>query len=312
MNPASNVVAIRQRHLVFVLLLTISVAVFWTPLRTAAALSWSDGRYSHLLLIPVISAFLLYIERARIFSQPTDRRGAAFSLLLAAAVVVLSALTPLGAGNRLAVMILSAVLVWAAAFGLCYGTRVLGAAAFPLGFLAFMIPLPESVLNWIVHALQSASADTSAVLFRAIGMPSFRNGFRFQLPGVEIEIAKECSGIRSTFALLLVSVLAGYILLRSPYGRICLAVAAIPIGIFKNAVRIVALSYLGVYMDRSYLDGKLHHQYGGLVFSSLSLLLVIPLIILLRRLDARSKSPGEAVDPRLVGSPRVVRHFRGR
>ena len=296
---------IRRRHFAFASLLAISVIVFWTPLRTIAALSWSDDRYSHLLLIPIISGFLLYFERARIFSLPTDRRGAALSLLLGAgAVYALSALTALGAGNRLAVMILSAVLAWAGAFALCYGTRVLCAAAFPLGFLAFMIPLPGSVLNWIIHALQSASADTSAILFRAIGMPSFRDGFRFQLPGVEIEIASECSGIRSTFALVLVSVLAGYILLRSPYGRIFLALAAIPIGIFKNAVRIVSLSYLGVYVDRSYLDGKLHHQYGGLVFSSLSLLLVIPLILLLRRLDSKPRRGG--VGPRLATTGKIA------
>jgi exosortase len=306
-NLASNVSAIRQRHLAFALLLAISVTVFWTTLRTIAVLAWSDDRYSHLLLIPLISAFLLYFERVRIFSQPTDRRGAGYSLLLAAAAVyALSALTPLGASYRLAGVILSAVLVWAGAFAMCYGTRVLCAAAFPLGFLAFMIPLPGSMLNWMVHVLQSASADTSAVLFRAIGMPSFRDGFRFQLPGVEIEIANECSGIRSTFALVLVSVLAGYLLLRSPYGKVFLALAAIPIGIFKNAVRIVALSYLGVYVDRSYLDGKLHHQYGGLVFSSLSLLLVIPLIMLLRRLEARPRLPGEGVGPRLPTTDKIA------
>ena len=159
-------------------------------------------------------------------------------------------------------------------------------------------PQPVSPEAW-------ASADTSAVLFRALGIPSFRHGFRFQLPGLEIEIASECSGIRSTFALVLVSVLAGYILLRSPYGRISLALAAIPIGIFKNAVRIVALSYLGVYVDRAYLEGRLHHQYGGLVFSSLSLLLVIPLILLLRRLEAGSKPRGEGVGPSLPTTDQI-------
>jgi len=285
----------------FALLLTISIAVFWEPLRTIAVLSWTDDRYSHLLLIPAISTFLLYFERARIFSQPKDRGGTGFPLLLgAAAIYALSSLHRLGAGTGLALTILSAVLVWAAIFAFCFGSRALRAAAFPLGFLAFMIPLPGSVLNWIVHALQSASADVSAVLFHAIGMPSFRRGFRFLLPGVEIEVANECSGIRSTSALLLVSVLAGYILLRTASRRICFVLAAVPIGIFKNAVRIVTLSYLGVYVDRAYLVGKLHHQYGGLVFSSLSLLLVIPLLMLLRRSEARSKQ----VEERAGNEPR--------
>jgi len=92
-NVASSRITPSLFHLAFALLLATSVTVFWTPLRTIAALSWSDDRYSHLLLIPMISAFLLYFERPRIFSQPTDRHGAAFLLLLGAVTVyALSAL----------------------------------------------------------------------------------------------------------------------------------------------------------------------------------------------------------------------------
>jgi len=288
----------RQRHLPFAALLTISVTIFWTPLRTIAVLSLNEDRYSHLVLIPMISASLLYLERARIFSQPKDGIGAGFPILIgAAAIYALSGLAQMGADTRISLAILSVVLTWAAIFALCYGSRALRAAAFPLGFLAFMIPFPESVLNWIVHALQSASADVSAVLFHATGMPSFRQGYRFLLPGVEIEVAQECSGIRSTFALVLVSVLAGYVLLRTASRRICFVLAAIPIGIFKNAVRIVTLSYLGVYVDRAYLEGKLHHQYGGLIFSSFSLLLVIPLLMLLRKSEAGNEPRPQEVVP---------------
>ena len=85
---------------------------------------------------------------------------------------------------------------------------------------------------------------------------------------------------------------------RTPSRRICFALLAIPIGIFKNAVRIVTLSYLGVYVDRAYLEGRLHHQYGGLVFSSLALFLVVPLLILLRKSEAHAK--GGAHDARPV------------
>jgi len=288
MNPTGKISTIHQRHLAFAALLAISVALFWNPLRAIASLSWTDDRYSHLLLIPVISALLLYLERVKIFSLPKDRLGAGFPLLLGAAAIYAISFTRLAASERLTLAILSTAMVWTAIFAFCYGSRALRAAAFPLGFLAFMVPIPESVLNWMVHVLQTASADVSAVLFHAIGMPSFRRGFRFLLPGLQIEVATECSGIRSTTALVLASVLAGYVLLRSPSRRIVFTLAAIPIGIFKNAVRIVSLSYLGVYVDRAYLEGKLHHQYGGLVFSSLSMLLVIPLLMLLRRSEGRS------------------------
>jgi exosortase len=289
MNPAEKASIIDRRHFEFLVFFVLSIAIFWTPLRAAASLSWNDDRYSHLLIIPVISGFLLYLERGKIFSQPKDRGRASLWLLLGISIVYAISFTKLGADWHLTLAILSATLAWSAIFAFCYGSNALLAAAFPFGFLAFMIPLPENVLNWMVHELQSASADVSSVLFHVIGMPSFRQGFRFMLPGLQIEVASECSGIRSTMALLLVSVLAGYVLLRTPSRRICFALLAIPIGIFKNAVRIVTLSYLGVYVDRAYLEGRLHHQYGGLVFSSLALFLVVPLLILLRKSEAHPK-----------------------
>ena len=282
MNPVETVLTSHRRHLAFFTLLAVSLAVFWIPLRSIGRLSWTDDRYSHLLLIPLISACLLYLQRDKVFSFQRDTSGVGLALAIGAAVVYAIALTT----QHLTLAICSLVLVWAAIFAFCYGAKALRAAAFPLGFLVFMIPVPESVLNWMVHGLQSASADVSAVLFRATGMPSFRQGFRFMLPGVEIEVANECSGIRSTTALVLVSVLAAYILLRTAAARVCFILAAIPIGIFKNAVRIVTLSYLGVYVNRDYLEGPVHHQYGGLLFSSFSLLLVIPLLMLLRRYEA--------------------------
>ncbi len=293
MNPAENAATFRRQHAQFAALVAISLALYWVPLQKIASLSWSDDRYSHLPLIPVVSALLVYWKRAEVFSQRKDPSGIGFFILLGAAIGYLLAGIPrLGPGEKLSLSIASVILLWAAMFTFCYGASALRAAAFPWGFLAFMIPIPESVLSWIIRVLQSASADISSGLFSLTGMPSFRQGFRFLLPGVEIEVANECSGIRSTLALLLVSVLAGYVLLRSPSRRILFAISAVPIGILKNAVRIVTLSYLGVYVDRAYLVGTFHHQYGGLVFSALSLFLLIPLLIVLRRTEGPIKKEG--------------------
>ena len=63
----------------------------------------------------------------------------------------------------------------------------------------------------------------------------------------------------------------------------------IPIAIFKNAVRIVTLSSLGVYVDRGFLFGKLHHQ-GGLLFALIALAIFVPLLLLLQRSEIRSQS----------------------
>ena len=101
----------------------------------------------------------------------------------------------------------------------------------------------------------------TTVVFKVIGMPFLRRGFTFSLPGIDIEIAKECSGIRSSLSLLLSAIVVGYLFLRSAWSQLFLAVVTIPIVIFKNAVRIAIISWLGIYVDRSFFFGNLHRRW---------------------------------------------------
>jgi exosortase len=111
-------------------------------------------------------------------------------------------------------------------------------------------------------------------------MPAFREDNRFSLPGITIEIAKECSSIRSATALFIVGLLAGYAFVQSPWRRTCLSALTIPIAMFTNAVRIVMLSWLAVHVDRGFLYGNLHHR-GGPLFSLISVgALILVLLIL--------------------------------
>jgi exosortase len=151
-----------------------------------------------------------------------------------------------------------------------------------------MAPIPEAVLDKVVFALQKGSAEMTYALFKLFGVPVFWQGFRFSLPGVEIEIAKECSGIRSSLALFITGMLAGHLFLQSGWRKVVLCLSTIPIAIFKNAVRIVTLSSLGVYVDRGFLFGRLHHQ-GGLLFALIALAIFAPLLFTLQKSESRSQ-----------------------
>jgi exosortase/archaeosortase family protein len=70
--------------------------------------------------------------------------------------------------------------------------------------------------------------------------------------------------------------------LLSNWRRTLFSVFTIPVVIFKNAVRIVTISCLGVYVDPRFLHGKLH-QYGGIPFSFVSLAILVPLLLALQR-----------------------------
>jgi exosortase len=115
----------------------------------------------------------------------------------------------------------------------------------------------------------------------------FREGLVFSLPELTIEVARECSGIRSSIALLVTALVLGYLYLRSNWRRACLIILVIPIAILKNAVRIATLSSLGSYVSIDYINGTLHHG-GGPVFSLLSLSLLLGVLWSLRRRERRS------------------------
>jgi exosortase/archaeosortase family protein len=97
-------------------------------------------------------------------------------------------------------------------------------------------------------------------------------------------VAKECSGIRSTQALLITCLLAGHLFLRANWRRAALLVAAVPVLIIKNGVRIATLTLLAVRVDPSFLTGRLHHQ-GGFVFFALAMLILLPLLWLLQKTE---------------------------
>jgi exosortase len=151
-----------------------------------------------------------------------------------------------------------------------------------------IVPLPLVFLDKIVVTLQKGSAEISFVLFKVAGIPVLRQGLTFSLPGVDIEVGKECSGIRSSLSLLIASALAGHMFLRSNWRKACLCLLTVPVVIFKNAVRIVGISWLGLYVARDFFQGKFHHQYGGLVFSLLSLAIQISVLFILKDSEAHS------------------------
>jgi exosortase/archaeosortase family protein len=101
-------------------------------------------------------------------------------------------------------------------------------------------------------------------------------------------------------------VLTGNIFLRSNYSRICLIVLTVPIAILKNAVRIVTISWLGTYVSTDFFFGTLH-RHGGLPFSLLALALMLPLVYVLRRLEARGRNRVAKEEPAMLPGVDVLR-----
>jgi exosortase len=200
--------------------------------------------------------------------------------------------------DRLSVAATLIVLGWIAVFILFYGTSSFKAAAFPLLFLLLMSPIPVVLAQHIVSVLQKGSAETCYALFRLMGVPVIRHGFLFSLPGVDIEVAEQCSGIHSGLSLFIVGLLADHFLLQGAWKKACFVLCILPVAIFKNAIRIVTIAWLGIHVSPGFFHGALHRQ-GGLPFSLLSLAMMAALLWLLRRPLAFSRThhPSRQLDP---------------
>jgi exosortase len=272
------------RHIGFGLFLAGSVVVFWTPLKNLINFSLAHEIGSHIFLVIPVSTYLIYLKQRQIFFNV--RSGAIPATLLFATGTVLWLLSQKYANasqeDELSLRILALVMLWTSGFILFYGKRAFMQARFPLVFLLLLVPIPAPAIERITAFLQTGSADLSYGLFRLLTVPVFKQGFEIRLPSLNIEVAKECSGIRSSLILFITTLLIGQFALRSAWKKLLLILCVVPILIFKNAARIVALCLLSIYVDRGFLHGWLHTS-GGILFYVLGLLTLIPIVMGLRK-----------------------------
>jgi exosortase len=269
----------------FSILAAISLAIWWRALASSFSLALRDDQYTHILLILPVSVALIFMDWKK--PEPFTRFSLSIgSGLLAAAVVaiVLARLevVPLHSDEQLSVNMLALVVWWMGAFILCFGTRAFQRALFPLCFLFWMVPLPQFLLNPIVRLLQDGSAASARLLFAAIGVPVAQDGTRLTIPGLTIEVARECSSIRSSLMLVVTTMVLTQTLLRSAWRKALVSALAIPLSIAKNGLRIFVLAILATHVDRSFLTGRLHYQ-GGIIYFLIALAAIFLFIWIARR-----------------------------
>jgi exosortase len=281
------------RDILFLLLSAVTVAWFWDALVSLFTLSIQSTRYqhySHIVLIPFLSLYLIYHDRTTIFKTSKWNPWLG-SILIMAGVAVSWPLGILAADqlDPLSSVIFGMVMVCWGVFTCCYGTKALREAWFGLFFLLAMVPVPSFVLEPIVATLQYATAACVDFLFQFISVPVFRQGLLFSLPNVTIEIAEECSGIRSSFALLICTLVIGRFFLQSLWTRLALIIAVAPLTILKNAVRIVGLSLLANDVDSRFLTDSMLHRSGGIPLFFLSFMILLGILYLLCRVESVSR-----------------------
>ncbi len=274
------------------LVLTLLFGAFLTDLLRFAV---GSTLYSHIPLIPAVAAWLVWIRREELPSPsapsliPAALSAAVGVALMAVYVTARVGGRPFGTETGLALTTGAFVAFIHASAAWLLGRRLHRAALLPLAFLVFMLPIPAGVMNVVETLLQHGSAAVARALFGLSGTSMYYEALTFQLPGISLQVAPECSGIHSTLALLMVSLIAGHLFLRSGFRAALLAVAIVPLALLRNGFRIYVIGELCIHRGPQMVDSPIHHQ-GGPLFFSLSLIPFAALLYVLVKRDRRASA----------------------
>jgi exosortase len=241
----------------------LGVAIVYGPvLRELAIAWWENPDYSHGLLLPLVSAYLIWKRKEEWKERPA--MPSSFGLLVMLGALGLLFLGELGAEFFLTRVSLLAFLAGLVLFLLGWGHLRL--AAFPLGILLLAIPLPAVIFYQLTFPLQLVASRLATTGLELAGVPVLRDGNLIMLPNITLEVVEACSGIRSLFTLLTLTILYGYFLESRVWLRVIMVLLTVPLAIFCNALRITGTGFLTQHVDPAAAENFFHTFSGWLIF----------------------------------------------
>ena len=233
---------------------------------------WSNPDYSHGLVLPFVTFYLIWQRRTKLAETPAAPSN--FGLL-----VMVGALGLLFAGELGAEFFLTRVSLLIFPAGLVlffYGWKHLQIVSFPAGLLFLAIPLPAIIFYQITFPLQLVASQLGAIFLEGFRVPVLREGNLIILPNITLEVVEACSGIRSLFTLTTLAILYAYFLEGRISFRFILIGLSVPLALFCNGLRITGTGLLTQYMTPEAAEGFFHTFSGWFIFVTalLSLFLI--------------------------------------
>lgn len=250
---------------VYALLAVVTVAAVVPFARVLGGLYniWNlKPEYSHGIIIPVLSAFLIWRQREQLRGMPLT--GSWTGLLLIAAGL---ALRFIGESTTLETIEHYAFLV------VIYGVvlSLTGPAIFrrlwmPLLILVFAVPLPNVFNNTLSLQLQFLSSMLGVWVIRAAGISVLLEGNIIDLGNYQLEVAEACSGLRYLLPLMTLAFIVAYLFRGPVWKRAVIFLSSIPITIVMNSLRIGFIGITVEHWGTGMAEGALHDFEGWLVF----------------------------------------------
>jgi exosortase len=172
-----------------------------------------------------------------------------------------------GLAAELFTMRLSLLCAAAALVVFLAGARQLVHWWLPATLLLLSIPIPDVLLNSLALPLQLQASSMAAWLLESRQVPVVLTGNIIRLPGQSLFVTEACSGLRSLTALIAIGVVIGGIWLKTWWSRVLLLLAAIPVAIAVNVLRIFITGFFTYYVGPGLGSGIMHYTEGWALFT---------------------------------------------
>ena len=222
----------------------------------------NDPNFGHGSLVPLFSALVVWNRRRQLARLRLKPSWAGLGIVIFSLVMLVAGVL----GAELFLARSSFIFLLAGLVILFCGWEYFRALLFPWACLFLMVPIPSIVFSQITLPLQLLASRLAAYALALLGVPVLRDGNIITLPAMSLEVAEACSGIRSLMSLITLAVIYGYFTESRLLLRSLLVVAAIPIAVAANGLRIVGTGLLVHYGSERPAEGFFHLFSGWLVF----------------------------------------------
>ena len=244
----------------------------YVPILIGLVGDWTEyPSLSHGFAVPLISAYLLWNRRHQLAEAPV--KGSLAGLPLIVVALTMLVIGSLGGESFVARLSLPITLLGVVLF--LVGERVLRQAWIALAYLAFMIPLPYVTLKALTYQSRLFDAGLTATALGWLGVPVLQNGVMLHLPNMTLEVADECSSVPAIAALLALGAAYAQLQARPTWIRAVLTLAAAPLGLLSNIIRLILTSFSAYYLGPIALNNVIHKFNGTSVFVATVVLLVL-------------------------------------
>jgi exosortase len=222
-----------------------------------------DENYSHGFLIPLVSAFFIWRKRDRLRTRQRKSNGIGLAILMLGLLLFIVA----SIGAELFTQRLSLLLVIGGLLLYLGGRKITGDLFFPLLYLVFMIPVPYVLYYSVSFPLELLASRLTTAAVSLIGIPIIREGNILHLQNTTLQVVDACSGLRSLLSLSALSAALAYATQRTLVKGIILFLAAVPVAIGANILRLSLTAILASLYGEQVAQGFLHQFSGVAVFA---------------------------------------------